>query len=262
MTDQVRKNIYGFERKHDASVITCRDYGSNMMGLDSPTSDIDARILFVQRPEQYATVAGHTKKCSFVRGDIDYSAWNIDHFATLLADSDPVAIEFLNSPLTYFDHPSLVASIRTLRTTVNKYFDRTKMYEYYIELARSNYDRYINTDDGYDTDISIKRYLLVIRNIMNAQYIKSTDAVPSLHFGAFARRYAHRYMGPFVDEPERLIHLIERRRTDDQRYNVIENYFAQYIEHQLYVDWQHPNAFRVPEDKIDWFVKRALHKAI
>jgi len=262
MTREIRKDIYGFEQKHGASVITCRDYGSRMMHLDSPTSDIDARILFVQPAELYATVGDHTDVCSFNRGDVGYTAWNIDHFAERLADSNPAAIEFINSPLVYFDHPSLVGSLRTLRTAVNKHFDRTTLYRHYIELARSNYVRYIHRPEHFDTDISIKRYLLIIRNIMNAQYIKSTDMVPELHFGAFANQYAHRFMGPFVEEPDRLLHLIERRRTGDERYELIENYFKTYIEHQLSVEWQHPDTFRVPEDAIDKFVKQALHKGL
>ena len=120
--------------------------------MAGPNSDVDAMVLFDQPAMASKTL--NTGDDAYVdtidpNGEVygvDVHGWNLQKFASLLADSNPQAMEFLNSPIHYFHkYPSekFEELLKDLRLYANRNFNPIRLYMHYRSQAKSNYKKYI-----------------------------------------------------------------------------------------------------------------------
>lgn len=211
----------------DITPLVARSFGSHMMNLDSDRSDHDIMLVYSQRPEEYVKLSGYTETIDQSFGeDVDISGWNIKKFAELLSQSNPTAMEFLNSPVTHYTAPTVNGEVDELRDYANENFVPVALYHHYRSMGESNYRRYIQrsvhngegdrhpiigetsdtwiVDAGKKKEISknsqtweegaldrvVKRYLYVMRAICYAKYIRKTVTFPNMDFNEFIRSVA------------------------------------------------------------------------
>lgn len=152
MEKEIRNHIYEIEASNDITAIACRSFGSHMMNLDGESSDYDAFLIYAQDAEKYAMVGEYEDTLSIKRGEVDFQCWNVKKFAELLDDSNPTAIEFLNSPVRYFENPLLANQLHELRNHANENFKPIALYYHYRSLAERQYYKYLKPcvydDDG------------------------------------------------------------------------------------------------------------------
>lgn len=135
-----------FEDQHDITIIEMRDFGSRAKNMDGPDSDTDVFMLFDQ------PVGAHKRLNEYVdtidpKGEVhgaDVHGWNTRKFASLLSDSNPSAIEFLNSPISYYSYHSarLAEELDALRMHANRNFNPIRLYYHAQSFARKNYEKY------------------------------------------------------------------------------------------------------------------------
>jgi len=235
------------------------------MNLDSDESDYDAFLVFAQSAPDYATIGGYEDTLTIKRGEIDFQCWNVKKFGELLNDSNPTTLEFLNSPVTYFENPEFISTLDSLREMANENFKPIALYYHYRSMAESNYMKYLkpciydtegerypieNEDDHYwhtgigeipkDSDEyeagnlkqTVKRNLYIMRAILHAKHIRKTHEMPTMNFPAFVDSLDEGDLGLTRADKDRLKKCIHRKRNANA-YEEIGNPFEDFIEAEL-----------------------------
>lgn len=257
----IDKAIESLEIENSIKIFSVRDFGSRARGLAGPESDKDIMFLFTQEPMEYITLDGYMDTIHTERFGNDFQGWNLQKFAELYADSNPQTIEYLNSPLHYYEEPEYIArKLQTLREHGNNFFKPISLYYHYLKMAKGNYLKYIadtiyngtggryridgeNEDswlleDGTElskdewekgtNERTLKRNLFTIRGILCAQYVRRTHAAPPMDFEQFIREADME-----MPDKDKLLSIIERKTGDADSYENIGNPFKEYIEAEL-----------------------------
>lgn len=219
--------------EYGTTVFTIRDYGSRAKGTHGPSSDLDAMVLFTQPPEvhKYGQLRhsddpdGYTDAIDREMHGVDVQAWSLTKFGELLADSNPTAIEFLNSPITYWTAHSegkVADRMAELQRYANRQFNPVRLYFHYRHMARDNYNQYLK--NGNRT--TVKKNLTVVRAVLYARHIRRTHEFPGMDFEAFLDDHVA------DDMAERAHDLLEakRQRGGDQ---YLGNPFKPFVEAEL-----------------------------
>jgi predicted nucleotidyltransferase len=182
------------ECESDIVPVAGRERGSRMIGVEHDDSDWDAFLLFAQPAEKYAMLSGYKDTVSrkFMDGDIDIHGWNVRKLAKLGTDSNPNAIEFLFSDETYFNDLNDSADpmhterdlLAELREDAAENFNHMALYNHYLSLARSNYEKYVASGN----DCTYNRQFYVMRATMMAKHIRVEGSFPRLDVWEFANQ--------------------------------------------------------------------------
>lgn len=179
MEPVIKEELKEFEEEYNIEIISARDTGSRAWNLDSPDSDYDVSFIYVQKPADYITTSGY--KQNIDRGtetehDIEYNSWNLDRFLALLKGSNPAAVEYLQSDITYYEKYS--DYMNNLETHTEENFKPLALMMHHHNLAKSQYERYIKTGKKF----TVKRHLYALRSLYYREYVKKNKELPSIDF--------------------------------------------------------------------------------
>ena len=177
-----REVVRRLEDDYDMEVLMMRDFGSHAYNLQNEDSDKDALLVFRQEPEKWLKIGDPSATEHFQRmiGDWDVQGWSLKKFAGLINSSNPTAMEFLNSPVTYYTGgKAFDAYFGSLQQYANENFNPIGLYFHYRNLAEHNYSKYVQENvtcsrwdederykiledgDGYwECDVSGSEYVL------------------------------------------------------------------------------------------------------
>jgi len=196
--DNTEKLVQYLEKYYGITVLSMRDYGSHAWNLDSESSDKDAGMVFRQEPLDYVKQGCYIQNVdrSFVVDgeEFEVMGWNIDRYGSLLADSNPSAIEFLNSGITYYEllatgkgQYSVEKVFEEMRSHVNESFKPIALWGHYRDMAKANFRKYIENRN----DLTVKRHLYILRGLLYSKYVVETHEAPSLDFVEFCEENLH-----------------------------------------------------------------------
>jgi len=214
MKEKIKQELSQLEREYDVTIISARDFGSTAWNLDSEDSDRDVAFIFKQPKSAYYKLDTYQQN---IDRDIKidgqehtFMGWNLKRFMSLLDGSNPTTIEYLNSPITYFEaepkgymhgewipNPSEeqlsdpeFATVRgeipdgamdKLKREANDNFKPIALFYHYRSMAKNNFEKYIENSN----DITVKRHLYIIRGLAYARYVEETHEMPPLDFPEF-----------------------------------------------------------------------------
>lgn len=170
-----------FEDAHDIHIYACRDFGSRAKNMDGENSDRDALFLFDQSPRSYKRLDSEVDNIVTEKRGIDFQGWNTRKFAELVADSNPTAIEWLNSPERYYEWHQITPELRELQHYATENFRPIALYYHYRSLAERQYRKHIKSDGDTTSDPTAKRNLIALRSIACAEYINENLEFPPLN---------------------------------------------------------------------------------
>lgn len=212
-----------FEKEYGYDVLSIRDFGSRAYNLDSEESDTDAMLIFSQEPIEYAEIGSYRDSYNRELAGYDLQAWNVKKFGELLDNSNPTAIEFLNSPISYYETEEVGRELHRLKAHANENFKPIALYHHYRALAENNYRKYVENHDRP----TVKKNLFVIRAVLYAQYIKDTMEMPSMNFPLFVEEESTA-PDSVLDDTRALINMkISANNTK------IGNMFGEYVEGEI-----------------------------
>jgi len=207
MKEKIRSKLSEIENETDTTIISARDFGSTAWSLDSENSDRDVAFIFLQDKEDYIKLGKYRQNIDR-NIEIDgqkhtFMGWNIKRFMELLDSSNPTAIEYLNSPITYYElsreqledelnfenteNEEFILDtlnwfpVEELREHANNNFKPIALFYHYRSMAKSNFEKYIENGN----DLTAKRHLYILRGLSYARYVEKTHDMPPLHFPDF-----------------------------------------------------------------------------
>ena len=213
MKNTIKKELQQFEKKYGIKILSARDTGSRAWNLESKKSDYDVSFIYLQNYNDYVSPTGYKQNIdrqTSTEHDIEYNSWNLDRFLELLSSSNPAAIEFLQSNLTYYE--TTPEYMTNLGKHSRSNFKPLALMMHHHNLAKNQYKRYLEERK----DPTIKRHLYAIRSLMYREYVRKEKKIPSIDFPSFYYNNRHLLKGFASHESEirRMIKHKQKGRGD------------------------------------------------
>lgn len=179
--------------RHRIRLLHACESGSRAWGFASPDSDYDVRLIYCREAEEYLRVFEH-RECieDQITGDLDLSGWDLKKTLRLIAKSNAVVFEWLQSRIVYGGE----ATAREKLWEVSQvYFQPKKCIHHYLGTVRSSMAT-IQADG-----IRIKKYFYVLRPLLAAFWIAERQTVPPMEFSDLrAMLENHPHIQSIIDE--------------------------------------------------------------
>lgn len=162
MVDKIDDILKKFETEKGIQILYAVEAGSRSWGFESPDSDFDIRFIYKQKNSmKYLSLNDPKETIDGFSDDrlYDWQGWDIKKALKLLRQSNPSLLEWLYSPIVYFNGDGLfkkeaIELVEKHREGITK-----PLYHHYKSMAKSNYMKHIKDKD----QVSCKKYLYVIR---------------------------------------------------------------------------------------------------
>ena len=128
----INLKIKEIEKRYNVQVIFAVDGG-----YASPDSDIDLRFLYVETIESYLRLGREKDVIEIIdqNNDIEYKGFSLDKFMKLLSKSNPSILEWLNSPIIYFENTKYENIIKAIKELAVEYFSSKRCLFHYTGNA-------------------------------------------------------------------------------------------------------------------------------
>lgn len=198
MRRSILAELCAIEAEHGVTVLFACESGSRGWGFASPDSDYDVRFIYVHRLRWYLAVEpGRDVIERPISGDLDVSGWDLRKALGLLRQSNPILMEWLDSPIVYREEAATMARFRTL---ARQAFSPLRGYHHYVAMAKKNFRGYLQGDE-----VRYKKYLYVLRPLLAARWLRDGRGVPPMRFAELAQ--ASLQDPALVDEINRLLEV-------------------------------------------------------
>lgn len=227
--------------------VVARSFGSRMMNLDGPNSDVDILVVFKRPAWQHVSPQGRSETYERSSGEREYQLWDVKKLFELASQSNPTAVEFLNSPITFLEPDEYAQQLVEVRDHLNQTFTPIALYYHYANLAINNYEKYIERSVHYDgtryrvlsdvggswiveggrgekeinkntkyeessLDRTVKRNLYIARGIVYARHVLETHEVPTMDFPQFVSTLIEGDLGLDDEMIEQIRSLVSDKR--------------------------------------------------
>jgi predicted nucleotidyltransferase len=179
MKEQVLEILEGIEVGHDVRVLYACESGSRAWGFPSADSDYDVRFIYLHKRDWYLSINLERKRDVIelaTEGHLDLSGWDLRKALTLLRRSNPPLLEWLGSPIVYFEKYSVADRMRQLAPVCCS--PVACMYHYF-NMAKGNNRRYLQGDRVWR-----KKYFYTLRPILAVMWLERDMGVVPTEFQA------------------------------------------------------------------------------
>lgn len=175
MRKTIKKYIEDLERQENIKVLLAVESGSRSWGFPSADSDYDVRLIYVHAPEWYYKVSDQKDTIVYMSDDriFDLSGWELRKALRLMAKTDPSMTDWLFSDLVYKVDEDFLKDIQKLNDV---YYNPIHAMHHYVSMARNLIGA---VSDG---NVSYKKYLYLLRAILNAEFILTFEKRPPVRF--------------------------------------------------------------------------------
>ncbi|MFP4438998.1 MAG: nucleotidyltransferase domain-containing protein [Chloroflexaceae bacterium] len=177
MHERITTALHTIAQDEDVRILYACESGSRAWGFPSRDSDYDVRFIYVRRPEWYLSINLEHQRDVIERPiseQLDLSGWDLRKALQLLRKSNPPLLEWLNSPIVYFETADIVERLRALLPV---YYSPVACLFHYLHMARGNYRDYLQGEIVW-----IKKYFYVLRPLLAIQWIEAGRGVVPVEF--------------------------------------------------------------------------------
>lgn len=177
MQERIVKGLGEIEKEHGLRVLFAVESGSRAWGFASPNSDWDVRFVYCRDTNHYLSIdVEHKRDVIEVGGELDLVGWDIRKALKLYVKSNPSIMEWISSASFYTGSDSY--ALRKLVELRPQFYSPLSSYWHYMSMARGNWNSYLRER----SEVSIKKYLYVMRGILSARWVGTYLSQPPLNF--------------------------------------------------------------------------------
>ena len=162
---------------------------SRAWSFPSVDSDYDVRFIYLHTRDWYLSIDLEHKRDVIERpidDQLDITGWDLRKALQLLRRFNPPLMEWLGSPIVYWEEFTMAAQMRDL---MSRYYSPVACLYHYLHMAQGNYRDYLK-----GPTVWIKKYFYVLRPILAINWIERGLGVVPTEFQVLAERV--------VDAPE------------------------------------------------------------
>jgi len=171
----IRKRLAEVAAEREVTIRYANESGSRAWGMASTDSDYDVRFIY-QHPKEWYLRLDRPKDMigpiMELDGELDLVGWDLRKVLGHLAGSNAGVIEWLHSPVVYFEDTTFLYQLRGLAAT---YFQPNKVAAHYSGIARSA--KIAGFDEAVG-DWNLKKYCYYLRPVLAAEFVLAEGKNP------------------------------------------------------------------------------------
>ena len=106
--------------------------------------------------------------------EIDLGGWELRKTLNLFRKSNPPLLEWLRSPIIYYEDSSFINGIRAFS---QEYFNPKSTMYHYLHMAERNFRQYLKDDL-----VKMKKYFYVLRPVLACMWIEERNSMAPMEF--------------------------------------------------------------------------------
>lgn len=175
MRELIVEKLKQIESEHKVKVLFAVESGSRAWGFPSKDSDYDVRFVYVHQKDWYLSIDQKRDVIEYPINDLlDFSGWDIRKALNLFSKSNPSLLEWLRSPIVYYDDLTISEELRKVG---NDTLSKKACIYHYLHMAKGNYRDYLQGQE-----VKIKKYFYVLRPILACMWIEQRKEIPPVLF--------------------------------------------------------------------------------
>lgn len=215
--------LHRLEQKEGIRILYACESGSRCWGFASPDSDYDIRFIYARSQDDYLSIEPVRDVIEEPVDDLwDLNGWDLGKALRLMKKSNSSLIEWLQSPIVYYETPGFRESMLQL---AQHHYDLAKLSNNYRGMARGNFREYLS-----GTEVWLKKYLYVLRPLLACEWIELKGKPAPAVFEELLAFAAERHPA-MVKETEEL--LIMKKQGLEKTYGPRLVAIDEYIRNQL-----------------------------
>lgn len=172
---RILEELHRIEQEEQVRILFACESGSRAWGFPSKDSDYDVRFIYIRPVESYLSIFDKRDVIERpIHHMLDINGWDLKKALKLFRKSNPPLLEWLQSPIQYYEKYSVAKQIRDLSPLA--FSPRSCMY-HYLNMAKGNFREYLQGEQ-----VKIKKYFYVLRPILACDWIDKFNCMPPMEF--------------------------------------------------------------------------------
>ena len=203
MKDKILEKLKEIELQKGVELLYAVESGSRAWGFASPDSDYDIRFIYKHDLDYYLSLWEQPDTIEFMTEDnLDGSGWDLRKTVRLLAKSNASLLEWIFSPVVYYENEAFMQQIRTLAkdcfspvACLHHYLGTTKNFMHVCEQE----------------EVKLKSYFYALRTALAGKWIIANNTFPPVAFMELL---------PIAPQniQEKVIHLMDIKANQNETY--------------------------------------------
>ncbi len=209
-TEQIKSRCAELEEENDFTILFAVESGSRLWGMESKDSDYDVHLVYYYPIEKYLEIQKPIDTFTWMSCNrvIDLNGFDIYKYAKLLLKSNPNMIDWTMSDIVYFGDKSKISEFIDF---AKNHFNPYTLCHSYIGISKNALKLIEKGKNHY------KKYLYVLRGILNAQWLTEKKTLPPFHFETVVKELD---LSPQIRK--NILHLLEKKRLASENSEVKE----------------------------------------
>lgn len=174
MKGKIIEKLKEIENEKKVEILFAVESGSRAWGFASPDSDFDIRFIYKHDIEYYISLWEKPDAIVFVtEDDLDGSGWDLPKMLKLLAKSNASLLEWLHSPVVYFENEAFIVPVREL---AKECFSPIACLHHYLGTTKNF------MDVCQAESVKLKSYFYALRTALAGRWIIEKNTFPPVDF--------------------------------------------------------------------------------
>jgi predicted nucleotidyltransferase len=173
MQDIILSQLSELERTHNVRILFAIESGSRAWGFPSPDSDYDVRFVYAHQPEWYVSLTEQSDVIELpVNEVLDIGGWDIRKALRLMAKSNAVIFEWMQSPIVYKEQEGFLSAFAAIAPSS---FSPIAAMHHYLSMAKGKFAECMEGEQ-----VKLKRYMYCLRALLSALWIMNRKSIPPM----------------------------------------------------------------------------------
>lgn len=174
MEKKILEKLKQVEQEKNVEILYAVESGSRAWGFASPDSDYDIRFIYKHELNYYLSLWEQTDVIEFMtEEDLDGSGWDLRKTLKLLSKSNAPLLEWLFSPVVYFENEAFVTQMRRL---AQECFSPVACLHHYLGTTKNF------MDVCQAEEVKLKSYFYALRTALAGKWIIEHNSFPPVDF--------------------------------------------------------------------------------
>lgn len=203
MTTKIIDKLKEIESSKNVKILFAVESGSRAWGFASPDSDYDIRFLYKHSSDYYLSLWEKPDVIEFMtEDDLDGSGWDLRKALKLLSKSNAPLIEWLFSPVIYYQD---VIFVKEMRELAKESFSPIAVLHHYLGTTKNF------MDVCEMEEVKLKSYFYALRTALAGKWIIEKNTFPPVAFADLLP------IAP-LNIQDKVLELMEIKANQDEKY--------------------------------------------
>ncbi len=204
MQQLISSRLADIECNNNIRIVYACESGSRAWGFPSANSDYDVRFIYIRPVEWYLSIDEKRDVIEYpINEQLDINGWDLKKALQLLRKTNPPLLEWLGSPIIYFEKYCVAERMRQL---AKEYYSPSACLYHYLLMARGNFREYLQGEIVW-----VKKYFYVLRPILAMKWIEEGRGIVPTDFNVTVEKLT---LVPALKEA--IANLLERKQAGNE----------------------------------------------